>query len=120
MPTLISSQTPPDPTRPVSYTHLDVYKRQVVDSLTNAGIPNAPVTISGGALEATITVQTNATGNYTAQVLPATYTVTAGPLPPGYPTSNSVSGQVVTVSNTTTVPNIPVSYTHLDVYKRQR
>ena len=81
---------------------------KVVNSLTNAGIPGAPVTISGGALEATITVQTNATGNYTAQVLPATYTVTAGPLLPGYPTSNSVSGQVVTASNTTNVPDIPL------------
>ena len=81
---------------------------KVVNSLTNAGIPGAPVTISGGALEAAITVQTNATGNYTAQVLPATYTVTAGPLLPGYPTSNSVSGQVVTASNTTNVPDIPL------------
>ena len=37
---------------------------KVVDSVTNQGIPNAPVTISGGTLEAAITVQTNATGNY--------------------------------------------------------
>ena len=51
-----------------------------------------------------ITVLTNATGNYSDQVLPGTYTVTAGPLLPGYPTSNSVSGQVVTASNTTKVP----------------
>ena len=64
------------------------------------------MTISGGALEASITVQTNATGNYTAQILPATYSVTAGPLLPGYPTSNSVAGQVVTASNTTNVPDI--------------
>ena len=82
---------------------------KVVNSLTNAGIANAPVTITGGALEAAITVLTNATGNYTAQVLPATYTVTAGPLLPGYPTTNSVSGQVVTANNTTNVPDIPLT-----------
>ena len=35
--------------------------------------------------------------------------MTAGPLLPGYPTSNSVSGQVVTASNTTTVPDIPLT-----------
>lgn len=81
---------------------------KVVDSLTNAGIPGAPVAISGGTLEAAITVQTNATGNYTADVLPGAYGVTAGPLLPGYPTSNSVAGQVVTASNTTTVPDIPL------------
>lgn len=82
---------------------------KVVDSVTNAGVVGAPVTISGGALEATISVQTNATGNYTAQVLPGTYTVTAGPLLPGYPTSNSAAGQVVTANTTTTVPDIPLT-----------
>ena len=46
---------------------------------------------------------------YSAQVLPATYSVTAGPLLPGYPASNSASGQVVTASNTTSVPDIPLT-----------
>jgi hypothetical protein len=77
---------------------------QVVDAATNAGIPGAPVVISSG-LE-TISLLTDATGTYSAQVLPATYSVTAGPLPPGYPASNSVSGQAVTASNTTSVPDI--------------
>ncbi len=81
---------------------------KVVDSVTNAGVPNAPVTVAS-TTEAAITVQTNATGNYTAQVLPGTYTVTAGPLLPGYPTSNSVAGQVVTANTTTNVPDIPLT-----------
>ena len=56
----------------------------------------------------TRSLMTDATGTYSAQVLPATYSVTAGPLLPGYPTSNSASGQVVTASSTTTVANIPL------------
>jgi hypothetical protein len=79
---------------------------KVVDAATNAGIPGAPVVISSG-LE-TISLLTDAAGTYSAQVMPATYSVTAGPLLPGYPTSNSVSGQVVTASSTTTVANIPL------------
>ena len=35
--------------------------------------------------------------------------MTAGPLLPGYPASNSASGQVVTASNTTSVPDIPLT-----------
>ena len=64
---------------------------KVVDSATNAGIPGAPVVISSIARNAS-RILTDATGNYTAQVLPATYSVTAGPLLPGYPTSNSALG----------------------------
>jgi hypothetical protein len=41
-------------------------------------------------------------------MLPGTYTVTAGPLPPGYPNSNSQSNVVITAGQTTTVPNIPL------------
>jgi hypothetical protein len=81
---------------------------RVVDSVTNAGIAGAPVTIAS-AVEMMITVQTDSSGYYAAQVLPGTYTVTAGPLLPGYPTSNSVAGQVVTAGNTTTVPDIPLT-----------
>ncbi len=81
---------------------------KVVDSLTNAAVPNAPVTVSGGLLEASITVQTNASGDYTADILPGTYSVTAGPLLPGYPNPNGVSNQVVTAGNTTVVPDIPL------------
>ena len=78
---------------------------KVVDAATHAGIPGAPVVISS-SLE-TISLLTDATGTYSAQVLPATYSVTAGPLLPGYPASNSASGQVVTASNTTSVPEHP-------------
>ena len=80
---------------------------KVVSAATNAGIPGAPVVISSG-LE-TISLLTDAAGTYSAHVLPATYSVTAGPLLPGYPASNSASGQVVTASNTTSVPNIPLT-----------
>ena len=75
---------------------------QITNSVTNQGVPDAPVTISG-VVESSITVQTDAGGFYSADVLPGTYNVTAGPLLPGYPTPNSANGQVVTVGNTTTV-----------------
>ena len=80
---------------------------KVVDAATHAGIPGAPVVISS-SLE-TLSLLTDATGTYSAHVLPATYSVTAGPLLPGYPASNSASGQVVTAGNTTSVPEIPLT-----------
>lgn len=81
---------------------------RVVDSVTSAGIPNAPVIIAGVTEMAAI-VQTDATGHYTMQVLPGTYAVTAGPLLPGYPTQNSAASQVVVAGSTTSVPDIPLT-----------
>ena len=75
---------------------------QITNSVTNQGVPGAPVTISG-VVDLSVTVQADANGNYSIDVLPGTYNVTAGPLLPGYPTPNSANGNVVTVGNTTTV-----------------
>jgi Carboxypeptidase regulatory-like domain len=82
---------------------------QVVDSVTSGPIPNAPVTVDG--TESLSTVADGA-GNYSLDVLPGTYTLTAGPVPPGYPASNSVPNVAVTAGNTTTtdIPLDPVPF----------
>ncbi len=74
------------------------------DSL--AGIPGVPVVAEGPIT--TLTVETDATGHY-AMILPGdTYTLTAGPLPPGYPNATTVDGVAVTAGSTTTV-DIPLT-----------
>ncbi len=78
---------------------------QVRDSVTNAGIPGAPVTVSGTE---TLNGVSDAGGNYSLPVLPGTYSVTAGPLPPGYPASNTIAGNTVVAAATTTV-NVPLT-----------
>ena len=83
------------PVTPVSYTHLDVYKRQLM--LVVAMIPVG----AAAADDPTVYVD-----NQLATLSGTVYTVTA-------------KSTEVTV---TTVPQdgvTPVSYTHLDVYKRQ-
>ena len=77
---------------------------QVRDSVTNAGIPGAPVTVAGTE---TLSSVSDAGGNYSLQVLPGTYSVTAGPLAPGYPAANTISGNTVVAAATTTV-NVPL------------
>jgi hypothetical protein len=84
---------------------------RVVNSETGAPISGAPVLVAGTV--ESLTVQTDATGSYVARVLPGTYTLTGGPLLPGYPTPASVSGIVVAANQTTTAPDIeldPVPY----------
>ena len=73
---------------------------QIRDAVTSAPIPGAPVTVSGTE---SLTGASDAGGNYSLQVLPGTYGVTAGPLPPGYPNPNSVPGNAVVAGGTTTV-----------------
>jgi hypothetical protein len=58
------------------------------------------VTVSGTE---SLTAASDAGGNYRLLVLPGTYGVTAGPLPPGYPNPNSVPGNVVVAGGTTPV-----------------
>lgn len=84
---------------------------RVINAVTGAGVAGAPVEIAG--ITETLTVQTDASGYYTQTLLPDTYTITAGPLLPGYPTSASVSGVAVTAGGTTIAPDIalnPVPY----------
>ncbi|MFN2166535.1 MAG: carboxypeptidase regulatory-like domain-containing protein, partial [Anaerolineae bacterium] len=81
---------------------------RVVNAVTNEGVPGAPVAIFS-VVESSVTVQTDASGYYSIDVLPDTYDLIAGPLLPGYPTPNGATGQVVTAGNTTTVPDIPLA-----------
>lgn len=83
---------------------------RVYNTVTNAGIPGAPVSMSGPE---SVTVVTDASGNYSMQVVPGTYSITAGPLLPGYPTSVTVNNRTVAAGGTTTtdiglvpVPNL--------------
>ena len=84
---------------------------QVINAVTSNGVEGAPVTISSvvESVESSVTVQTDAGGFYSFDILPGTYNLTAGPLLPGYPTPNGVNGQVVVASSTTTVPDIPLT-----------
>ena len=70
------------------------------------GIAGVPVAAEG--LTTTLTVETDAAGYY-AMILPgSTYTLTAGPLPPAYPNSTTVTGVAVTAGQTATV-DIPLT-----------
>jgi hypothetical protein len=82
---------------------------QVVDSVTSNPIPNAPVQIDGPESLSTVA---DGGGNYSMDVLAGTYTLTAGPVPPGYPATNSVTNIGVTAGNTTTtdIPLDPVPF----------
>jgi hypothetical protein len=84
---------------------------RVLNAVTGGPVIGAPVVISG-TVEA-LTAETNASGTYTARVLPGTYTITAGPLPPGYPDPASISGINVVANQTTNAPDIllnPTAY----------
>ena len=83
---------------------------RVYNTVTNAGIPGAPVNLVGTE---TMTVVTDGAGNYSVNVLPGTYDITAGPLLPGYPTAVTATGRTVGAGGTTTtdiglvpVPNL--------------
>ncbi len=75
--------------------YLDGY---VYNSVTLDPVPDVHVTAE--SLTQTITVQTDAMGYYTATILGGTYDVTAGPLLPGYPYTDTVSAVTVTVGST--------------------
>ncbi len=78
----------------------------VYNAATLAGIPGVPVVAEGPIT--TLTVETDAAGHY-AMILPGdTYTLTAGPLLPGYPYPATVDGVAVTAGSTTTV-DIPLT-----------
>ena len=84
---------------------------RVLNAVTGGPVVGAPVVVAGTV--ETLTVRTDANGSYVARVLPGTYAITAGPLPPGYPDPGGVSGVVVVANQTTTAPDIllnPVPY----------
>jgi len=73
-------------------------------------VPGASVIAAGPAM--TMTVESDDNGHYLLPLLGGTYTLTAGPLPPAYPTPTVVPGVTVTVGTTHTVniPLIPMPY----------
>ena len=83
-------------TNPVSYTHLDVYKRQGMDRVTRFNV----IAMSGKAVEAC--------GDVDTMILDKTGTITYG---------NRLAADFFPVGGANR--SDPVSYTHLDVYKRQ-
>ena len=96
----------------VSYTHLDVYKRQVVDA--RCTIPNAgAINLSTLAGTPTRYVWTNATGGTVGTNAP----IISNLLPGKYNVQVTDAGGCDTTLRDITVG--AVSYTHLDVYKRQ-
>jgi hypothetical protein len=72
---------------------------RVYDTVTSAGIGGVLVTLAGPE---TVTAQTGASGHYSIQVLPGTYSVTAGPHSPAYPDAITVNDRTVAAGDTTT------------------
>ena len=92
--------------QPVSYTHLDVYKRQITDWLKEM-LVSAIMGNLAGMFESV----NNQVGEIATSV---------GMTPANF--SRGVFAMVRNISESVIIPIaglIPVSYTHLDVYKRQ-
>ncbi len=77
----------------------------VYDAISLAPLPDAPVVAQGGGT--TFTIQTDANGEYLMILPGGTYTLTAGPLLPGYPEPTVITGVVVSAGLTMTV-DIPL------------
>lgn len=78
----------------------------VVDAVSGAPISGAPVQLDGAE---SLSTTTDDSGGYSVEVLPGTYSIGAGPLPPGYPTPNTVDGKVLAAGSsiTTDIPLTP-------------
>ena len=72
----------------------------VHDALTNQPVPGAPVTAVSSSQ--TFNAVTDGSGNFLMPLLEDTYSLSAGPLAPGYPYPESVSDLIVTTGLTTT------------------
>ncbi|MGC9024574.1 MAG: carboxypeptidase regulatory-like domain-containing protein, partial [Chloroflexia bacterium] len=84
----------------------------VYDAYSLAPIPGVSVVAAGPTM--TMTVESDGSGRYRMPLLGDTYVLTAGPLPPAYPTATVIPGVTITVGTTTTV-NIPlVPMPHLE------
>ena len=111
-------------TGPVSYTHLDVYKRQVP---TVSIVPPLSVAISSSSAILSWNIEGDAPESWTVTITGAddysdtqivsTPSVTFEGLTPGETYEVIISTPTMLQSVSTTIT--PVSYTHLDVYKRQ-
>ncbi len=75
------------------------------DALSLTPLPDAPVVAQGGGT--TFSIQTDSGGGYLMILPGGTYTLTAGPLLPGYPEPTVITGVVVSAGLTMTV-DIPL------------
>ncbi len=84
----------------------------VYDADTLAPLAGVPVVAEGLTVTTTLTVETDANGDYRMILLPDAYTLTAGPFMPGYPNPATVAGVVVTAGATTTqdIALVPMPY----------
>ena len=85
---------------PVSYTHLDVYKRQTLGGNLARNSPNASSLLSLSEVLSLMAFMNRIADNNT-------------------PTSTATVKSAKIVRKKVRDKTIPVSYTHLDVYKRQ-
>ena len=107
--------------RPVSYTHLDVYKRQAVDTFAwgsanlrvEAGASFERTDLFGNnwVVAATPWSAAHADKGSPGAAFAGIILPTATPTPVVFPTPTPTPGPALRIR--------PVSYTHLDVYKRQ-
>lgn len=66
-----------------------------------SGAPIADVSVAANSPTQTLTVQTDSSGYYTMTLLADTIALTAGPMLPGYPVSNTVTGVTAVTGSTT-------------------
>jgi hypothetical protein len=71
----------------------------VYNSETNAPIADVPVVAQGASYN--FSTMTDGSGHYSMALIAGSYNVTAGPLLPGYPGTESASGVSVSAGNTT-------------------
>ena len=111
---------------PVSYTHLDVYKRQVLQLLqTDYGLNNASDVLLGGGSAGAIGVFMNV--SFVSGLLPLQTRLVGLPdasfVLSSYPDYDPATGGDTQPPTNYQISmaegQSPVSYTHLDVYKRQ-
>lgn len=76
------------------------------NSVTGEGVPGAPVIASSPLL--TMTVETDASGAYSMTLVAGEYTLTAGPMPPGYLLPAEIGG-VTMLSGQVTTQDIELS-----------
>ena len=107
--------------KPVSYTHLDVYKRQIRMVTIAPELPNALAAIAHFA-EAGVVValgHTDADFEQTRRGIAAGATVATHLFNAMPALLHRAPGPVLALLEDERVTLEPVSYTHLDVYKRQ-
>ena len=102
--------------RPVSYTHLDVYKRQL-SAASQAGVDSVFLALKGNTARAIAPQLALAGLGGKSRV--ATSQLVSGTGKPEQDSALDGSIYPTEVCTARGVPG-PVSYTHLDVYKRQR